>query len=469
MKLYAAPLNFRPIAREFGVRTQFSPELHRAASQLEDRFSQSRIDARSVPLVTIDPAGSKDLDQAVHVEKRPGGGYVVRYAIADVGAFVAPGSPVAEESLERGQTIYLPDEPARLHPEELSEGSASLLPDVDRPAVLWTFELDEDGEVDAAHVERALVRSVARLDYEGVHADLENGTVHPSIALLPEVGVLRQRSSLRRHAINLRLPSVRVVGDGGTFELVIEPRHPIMDYNSEISLLTGMVAGRMMVDAGVGFLRTLGPADASGEAEFRREVRNLGFDPAGDIGEFLAGVDADTPRGMAVMREAQKLLRGSGYVDLSEKQAEVHAGIGGFYSHVTAPLRRLIDRYATEVCLAICADEPVPEWVERDAPRVIKTMGRSSQLANTVEKACLHLTEATVLEPWVGHNFGGVTLKTSGVGAPADIDEHARIFVVDPPVLASSAGAPAEGTETKFSLVRADPAAREVGFAWPAD
>ena len=291
MKLYAAPLNFRPIAREFGVRTQFSPELHRAASQLEDRFSQSRIDARSVPLVTIDPAGSKDLDQAVHVEKRPGGGYVVRYAIADVGAFVAPGSPVAEESLERGQTIYLPDEPARLHPEELSEGSASLLPDVDRPAVLWTFELDEDGEVDAAHVERALVRSVARLDYEGVHADLENGTVHPSIALLPEVGVLRQRSSLRRHAINLRLPSVRVVGDGGTFELVIEPRHPVMDYNSEISLLTGMVAGRMMVDAGVGFLRTLGPADEGGEAEFRREARNLGYEVAGDIGEFLAGVD----------------------------------------------------------------------------------------------------------------------------------------------------------------------------------
>ena len=161
------------------------------------------------------------------------------------------------------------------------------------------------------------------------------------------------------------------------------------------------------------------------------------------------------------MREAQKLLRGSGYVDLSEKQAEVHAGIGGFYSHVTAPLRRLIDRYATEVCLAICAGEDVPEWVERDAPRVMKTMGRSSQLANTVEKACLHLTEATVLEPWVGHNFDGVTLKSG--------EDAARVFIVDPPVLAPSAGAPEEGEETKFSLVRADPAAREVGFAWPAD
>lgn len=461
MKLYAAPLNFRPIAREFGVRTGFSAALHAEASQLTDRFSHLRIDARSVPLVTIDPAGSMDLDQAVHIQARPGGGYVVRYAIADVAAFVAPDSLVAAESLERGQTIYLPDEPARLHPEELSEGSASLLPGVDRPAVLWTFELDAAGEVDAAHVERALVRSVARLDYEGVHADMQAGTVHPSVALLEEVGRLRQQSSLRRHAINLRLPSVRVVGDGDTFELVIEPRHPVMDYNSEISLLTGMVAGRMMVDAGVGFLRTLGPADEGGEAEFRREARNLGYEVVGDIGEFLAGVDADTPRGMAVMREAQKLLRGSGYVDLSDGDAEVHAGIGGYYSHVTAPLRRLIDRYATEVCLAICAGEDVPEWVERDAARVIKTMGRSTQLANTMEKACLHLTEATVLEPWVGHNFDGVTLKSG--------EDAARVFIVDPPVLAPSAGAPEEGAETKFSLVRADPGAREVDFAWPAD
>ena len=327
--------------------------------------------------------------------------------------------------------------------------------------MLWTFDLDGEGEVESAHVERALVHSVARLDYEGVHASLADGSVHPSIALLPEVGRLRQQSSLRRHAINLRVPSVRVARDGDAYELAIEPRHPIMDYNSEISLLTGMVAGQMMVEAGVGFLRTLGPASAESEAEFRLEARNLGFDVTGDIGEFLAGVDADTPHGMAVMREAQRLLRGSGYVDLSKDAPEVHAGIGGYYAHVTAPLRRLIDRFATEVCLAICAGTPISEWVTRDAARMLKTMGRSSQLANTVEKACLHLTEATVLEPWVGHNFDGVTLKSG--------EEQSRVFIVDPPVLAPSAGAPEEGVSTKFSLVHADTDAREVGFAWPAD
>ena len=141
MKLYAAPLNFRGIAEEFEVPTDFSPELHTSAAAARDRFAGERADVRDIPLVTIDPVGSQDLDQAVHIE-RTAVGYRVHYAIADVAAFIEPGSELEAESLRRGQTIYLPDEPARLHPEELSEGSASLLPDVDRPAVLWTFELD---------------------------------------------------------------------------------------------------------------------------------------------------------------------------------------------------------------------------------------------------------------------------------------------------------------------------------------
>lgn len=465
MKLYAAPLDFRAIAEEFDVPTDFTPELHEAARDAVDKLSERRRDARDIPLVTIDPAGSMDLDQAVAIDRK-GEGYRVFYAIADVAAFIEPGSPLHEESLNRGQTIYLPDEPARLHPEELSEGSASLLPDIDRPAVLWTFDLDSTGEIEHVHVERAMVHSVARLDYDGVQADLDAGRMHDSIALLPEVGELRAASSLRRHAINLRVPSVRVVElDDGRFELTIEPRHKVMDYNSEISLLTGMAAGQMMTQASTGFLRTLRPAEPEGERTFRAEARALGYPipREGAIGPFLHTVDAATPRGMAVMREAQKLLRGAGYVDLGEKDPEVHAGIGGHYSHVTAPLRRLIDRYATEVCLALCAGEEIPGWVHEDSARVIKTMGRTSQLASTVDKACLNLTEATVLRPWVGHNFNGVILQTD------EDNDQARVFVIDPPVLAECLGHPGEATETTLSLVRADVEAREVVFAWPAD
>lgn len=467
MKLYAAPLDFRPIAEEFSVPTTFPEEVTAQAASAQDRYADQRRDARDIPLVSIDPVGSMDLDQAVFIEAREGG-YRVLYAIADVAAFIEPGSVLEEESLKRGQTIYLPDEPARLHPAELSEDRASLLADVDRPAVLWTFDLDSAGEVEDFSVERALVRNRARLDYDQVHEDLENGSLHSSIALLPEVGKLRQASSLRRDAINLRLPSQRVQESSdegeGHFELVMEPRYEVMDYNSEISLLTGMCAGRLMESHGIGFLRTLAAATPEAEAEFRSEAQALGFSLEGQsISEFLHSVDADSPRGMAVMREAQRLLRGADYVWLEESPADVHAGIGGYYAHVTAPLRRLVDRFATEVCLALSGGYEVPEWVRNRAGDVISTMRSTSQLASQVDRACLKLTEATVLAPWVGTNFDSVVVDGG------DKRDKARLFILEPPVIGEAVGQPPTGSETTVSLVKADVAERDVLFAWPAD
>lgn len=463
MKLYAAELNFRPVAEEFGVNTDFPPEVDAEAAASTDRYSDDRRDARDIDFVTIDPPGSRDLDQAVYIE-RAGDGFRVLYAIADVAAFVEPGGAVEAESLRRGQTIYLPDEPARLHPAALSEGTASLLPNVDRPAVLWTFLLDASGEVTDVHVERALIRSRAKLDYPTAQADLAAGRIHPSIALLPQVGQLRQASSLRRDAINLRIPSqrVRTLPDG-RYELMIDPRDPIMDYNSEISLLTGMTAGHMMHSAGVGILRTLRPARAEDEAEFVREARSLGYHVDKPIPEFLASVDADSPEGMAVMREAQKLLRGSGYGRVENGDSEVHAGVGGYYAHVTAPLRRLVDRFATEYCLALCADREVDSWVSERADEVMSTMNTTSQLASTVDRACLNLTEATVLAPWVGQNFRSVVLQAY------EERNEARIFVDDPPMFGRTLGQPAEGSAATVSLIQADVPTRTVRFAWPAD
>ncbi|MDU0479217.1 RNB domain-containing ribonuclease [Staphylococcus chromogenes] len=467
MKLYAAALNFRPIAEEFEVPTEFSAELHREAKQCTDRFAGQRHDRRDIEFVTIDPVGSMDLDQAVCIA-RSSDGYRVYYAIADVAAFIAPSSALAAESIKRGQTIYLPDEPARLHPEEISEGAASLLPDVDRPAVLWTIDLDGAGEVVRHNVERAVVRSRARLDYDGVQHDYEHGQLHPSVALLPDVGKLRQESALRRSAVNLRLPSQRVDRrEDGTYELELEPRLPVMEWNSEISLLTGMIAGQMMAQARRGFLRTLGPADEKSLKAFAIEARALGydFDRFQSVGEFLARVDVAEIRGMAIMREAQKLLRGADYVYFgvnadAPTADDVHAGVGGYYAHVTAPLRRLADRFATEVCLAIQAGTPVPSWVDERATDVVESMRRTSALAGNVDRACLRLTEATVLAPYVGEKFSAVVLAAE----PAK--GKSRIFVDNPPLLCGCEGAPEEGTRVNVRLKDTDISHRTVTFAW---
>ena len=97
-------------------------------------------DETAIPFVTIDPPESMDLDQALHLERR-GQGYRVRYAIADVAAFVTPGGPMDVEAHKRGQTLYAPDGNARLYPPALSEGAGSLLPERDPPG----HPLDDGG------------------------------------------------------------------------------------------------------------------------------------------------------------------------------------------------------------------------------------------------------------------------------------------------------------------------------------
>src|SRR4029453_7609660 len=99
-------------------------------------------DRTGVELVTIDPKGSRDLDQAFGAARRAGGGVRVWYAIADVAAFVTTGDPVDAEAHRRGVTFYGPDRRLPLHPAELSEGAASLLPRGARPAVPWCIDPD---------------------------------------------------------------------------------------------------------------------------------------------------------------------------------------------------------------------------------------------------------------------------------------------------------------------------------------
>ena len=165
-------------------------------------------DETAVPFVTIDPPDSMDLDQALHVERR-GTGYRVRYAIADVAAFVAPGSLLDEEAHRRVQTLYAPDGNARLYPAALSEGAASLLPGELRPALVWTMDVDEAGEGTAVHVRKARVRSRAKLSYAGAQRALDDGSAEDVLVLLREVGILRQQREVRRGGVSLQLPSRR--------------------------------------------------------------------------------------------------------------------------------------------------------------------------------------------------------------------------------------------------------------------
>ena len=469
----------------YEVPTAFPPEALAEAEAAATSWAQdgpARLladgarDARDLELVTIDPPGSMDLDQAVLLERlpaqadhaaqagaaageagdapEPAAVYRVHYAIASLATFVTPGGALDVELRRRGETIYAPDAATPLHPEVLSHGAASLLEDVDRPACLWTIDLDARGEVVSARVERALVRSRARLTYGQVQAAIDGEGTLPSSAptdlpgLLAEIGRLRLEREVARGGISMTTPEqvVEVTEAAGSAEdsksaeapgpsgyrLAYRVPVPAEQYNAQISLLTGMCAARIMVECGVGILRTLPPARPEDYARLRRVAAALGIDwPAAQpYPELVRGLDHAIPAHAAFMEQAMSLFRGSGYLafgvggvgvpaddEASDAEEAVHSAIAARYAHVTAPLRRLVDRYGEEVCIAACAQAPVPEWVLQALPDLPDVMEQAGRRARAIGRGALTALEALVLRGHEDEVFDGViTSEREGRG-----------------------------------------------------
>lgn len=424
-----------------------------------------RRDARDLELVTIDPPGSRDLDQAYGAERR-GSGYRVHYAIADVAAFVAAGDPLDVEAHQRGVTLYLPDGRAPLYPRALGEGAGSLLPEVERPAVLWTLDLDQRGALEDVAVERATVRSRRQLDYRQVQAAIDDGSAAPALQLLREVGLLREAQERARGGVSLNLPDQHVDrAPDGTYSLRYDGPLPVEGWNEQVSLLTGMAAAGLMLDAGVGLVRTLPPAGPEVFTELRASAHALGVDwPAEQsYPDFVRALDPHVPAEAALMTQAARVLRGASYAafDGTRPEQPLHAAIASPYAHVTAPLRRLADRVANEVVLAAAAGRRPPGWALEALPALPEVMDKANHHDHALERAVVDFVEAAVLAPHVGDEFAAVVTNVARGRATVQLREPAVLASVD---AGEGAAALAPGTEVRLRLTAADLAARTVTF-----
>jgi exoribonuclease R len=467
---------FEAIRAEFALPGRFPPEVladaEQAAAQVREPGAAAP-DRTDLPLVTLDPPGSPDLDQAMALERRQDGGYRVWYAIADLAAFVRPGSPLDLEARSRVETIYLPDGRVPLHPPVLSEGAASLLPGQDRPAVLWCIDLDSSGDTTAIDVRRAIVRSRARLAYPTVQRLLDADTAPEPMNLLREIGQLLRGREALRGGISVNTPVQQVVADRDGWRLEYRAALPVEDWNAQISLLTGMAAADLMLYGEIGVLRVLPEPEPAVLGRLRRSARALKvWWPDGEpYSALIRRMDPSRPRHAAFLTEATSLLRGAGYQDFDGHLPERcgHAALATEYAHVTAPLRRLVDRYAAEICVSLCAGLEPPDWVCAALPALPKLMDAGDRRAKAVERACVDLAEAVLLRDRVGEVFEGVVLDLHD---RVDLDRNGKpdagvVMLREPAVIARIDGHDLpQGAQLRVRLAAADPGTRRVLFEW---
>lgn len=256
---------YRRILDAHGVAIDYPPAVlaEVAALRSDPGIDDPRLtDLTGLPFVTIDYEESRDLDQAVHIERDRGGrGFVVRYALADAAWYVRPGSALFAEALSRGTSYYLPGFSVPMLPPALSEGIVSLNPRVDRRAVVFVMRVDDAGNAIATEVVRARVHSRAKLTYDGVqrHHDapgtspLRGQDYSETLDLLRTVGELRMAEARARDVVQYDREEIAVdPADEPETQWRVRraPRNDASRWNEHVSLLCNIEGGRLLVGEG---------------------------------------------------------------------------------------------------------------------------------------------------------------------------------------------------------------------------
>jgi exoribonuclease R len=415
------------IRADLAIPTSFPPELVAAAEAAAQRpLGRDHVDRTDRRFLTLDPASSVDLDQAFDIEVA-GDDIVLHYAIADVGWFVRPGDPLDVEAFERGVTVYLPDQRSTLYPTVLSEGAASLLPDVDRPAVVFTVRVDPAGHPRLDGAERAIIRNRAKLAY---------GTVRPDE--LPDgFAELYRRitaAEIERGAPRVEFPEQEIVHrDDGSFELRFRPRAESEEQNASMSLATNMAVGAALHDVGTGLFRVMPEVDEHRHRRLRHSARAFGLEwPEGvALDAFQRSLPRDDPRTSAFLIAVRRAAGGASYAPFDPAERPWHSAVAATYAQATAPLRRLQDRYVIEAALAVANDEPVADEITSAFEALPAAMAAADSRANRAERLALGLAEAVCLSGHEGEIFEAVVVDEGEWGVEVQIARPAVLTRIE--------------------------------------
>lgn len=363
----------------------------------------------TLPFVTIDGPGTRDLDQALYLQSDRHG-FRVRYAIADASYYVRPGTHLFKRALERGASYYLPGLVVPMLPRALSEGLVSLGPDGEKRAVIFDSRVRADGSVEGTRVYRARIKSHAKLTFGDVQDFLDAPETHAfasapfadSLRVLPEVGRARLADAAMRNVVRYRREETELRLDAQREDFVVERsyRHDVELYNEQLSLLCNAEGARFVLEGTeetpyVEPIYRVHPAPESERLEkLARSIARIaelhGFDASALAFDPSTALSAYVEKLMTLRGEharvAAAIERQAVLVNVKSSFTSapgVHHGVGAEpYARFSAPMREIVGIYVhAEACEKI-AGQPLTSFAEgvglRDA--VIASANRAKDV-----------------------------------------------------------------------------------------
>jgi len=391
-----------------------------------------REDWRDLPLITIDPADAKDHDDAVHAAPDPdpnnAGGYVLTVAIADVSAYVRPGSAMDREAQERGNSVYFPDRVVPMLPERISNNLCSLRPREDRPALAVRMIIGPDGRKIRHSFHRIMMRSAEKLSYQQAQAAIDGRPDDVTKPILDTIlkplwagYALVKKARDIREPLFLDLPERKIVlKDDGTVDRVFVPErleaHKLIE---EFMILANVAAAESLEKA---------------QSDLIYRVHDEpSLEKMRSLSEVLASIGLKLPTQGALKPELfNRILRsvdGSEHqlfinevVLRSQSQAEYSAeNYGHFglnlkrYAHFTSPIRRYADlvvHRALITALKLGKDGLPPDTTRAELIEISAKISAAERRAMAAERETIDRLIAHFLADRIGATFNG---QISGV------------------------------------------------------
>jgi ribonuclease R len=420
----------------------------RVAPEVQPADLVDRVDLRDRDFVTIDPETARDFDDAVCVEQR-GDEWRLWVAIADVSAYVRAGTALDREARSRGVSVYLPDRAIAMLPEALSSGICSLMPEVDRLAMVVRLDLDATGAVVGTLLEAAVIRSRARLDYAGVAAALAGDfrgararyrDYAEHLARVAAVARLLRTRREARGTLDLDLPEAKVILDEDDPRRVRDVRHS--KPSADIKFAYAMIEDCMVTanEAVAGFFRARGldtvwrvhaPPTLERLEEFARVAAGFGLHlrPADGLKPLAIRRLLLEMRGRPMERPLTFLLLRSLKQAVYDTTNVGHFGLASVeYLHFTSPIRRYADLIVHRLLKHALRREGIPAGGGGAPPpdragltAMATESSHHEQRAVQAEREVVDMYRAYLMRDRVGDEFDGVVAAVTSFGLFVEI------------------------------------------------
>jgi ribonuclease R len=434
------------IIRKFGIPDRHSDEAITEASRLGSEVAQrdieGRSDFRADPVVTIDGDDARDFDDAVYVEKLPGGRYRLAVHIADVAHYVREGSVLDHEAAERATSVYFPERAVHMFPHELATGLCSLRPDVDRLVQSCVMEIDGRGRVVDYSLHDGVIHSHARMTYNEVHGVLEGDAdlreryreLVPHFERMHELFEILNQRRRQRGSIDFDLPETELVLDdeGAIEDILMAERNVAHRIIEEFMLVANETVAEHLRRNDVPTLyRVHESPDPLKVEQFEEFISTLGYSlaaPASGVKprhfqkliDKLKGRPEQKPIATLMLRTMQKARYDPaclGHFGLAAEE----------YTHFTSPIRRypdlIVHRTLREHRHGALTEDQIQDRIE-ELPEVARHSSDMERRADEAENELVAWKKVRFMADKVGEEFDGFITGVAPFGLFIELVEH---------------------------------------------